>query len=510
MKKVRFQGAEVTGSTRLAAFAHLARRLAESITSVDDAIAAVAATAAEFVGDVSGVLLLDPEQGNFVVAAAHEPDHRDGVSKFLGTRVSGKRSISADVIRTQQPFRWHRGQLEDRVANDGRIRIENGDIVDALLSVPLLVRGQVIGTVNVVRRPPGASYTEEDEVFLQELASLGALAIDNARLLAARDQAEADLELIATQLRTLFDNAGPLVVTNADDDKIVLVNPAAESLFAMTSDELTALTLSELAGAAVARPGAPVPYQRRDGATIHIEYRAQVRSTPLQPHLFIDRTHRMASEQEQRELLGRLAVTEDTVRRQLARDLHDELGQLLTAAALFAKRADALDTSGDKAILELRRTLALALSSLRRLAWSVRPAELESAPLSEALRDMAAGIGPVEIVTASAEVLDAVAPDIAGAIYRVTQEAVTNAIRHADATSIRVTSTVDDEDIVVRITDDGRGFDVAAVPWGHLGLRVMRERAAVMRGGLAVTSAPGQGTAVELRVPLSAAAPVAS
>jgi signal transduction histidine kinase len=497
--------------SRLQAFASLARRLAESITSIDDAVDAVAATACDWVGDVAGVLLLEPGSDGFLISAVHDRVDPDVERTWRGRRVS-RHAISADVVREQTPFRWHRGQPEDRCEKDGRLRISTGQVVDAVLVAPLWVRGRTIGTLSMARHAPGDPYTDADEDYLQELASLSALAIDNAHLLAAtqsalarRDRAEVELQFATDRLMTLFNNTGPVVVTNVAE-VIVHANPAAETLLGVSVADLVGRVMDEIAPNVLAASGRPVEHVRPDGTRIFVEHRpCPIIDPTLRAHILVDRTHRVASEVEQRRLLRRLACAEDKERARVARELHDNLGQLLTAASLFAKD---LDIAG---ATPLHDVLDDAMRAVHRLAWTLRPVELAETSLHDALVGLArASRTPTVVEIEPADLLDGLDIDTRAAVYRITQEALTNAARYSEASQITVGARRVGDDAVLEVADDGVGFDIAHVRPDRLGLRVMRERASLVGGELTVSSRPRSGSKVRLAVPLAATSAAAA
>ncbi len=218
-----------------------------------------------------------------------------------------------------------------------------------------------------------------------------------------------------------------------------------------------------------------------------------------------------------RELSQQLIGVQENERRALARELHDELGQGCSAIRVetafirhcsVADHADAMRAAAraDEAAQSLYN---LVRGMLRRL----RPANLDSLGLVAALQELCesweerSGIGCTFHHTGLSESLgDAV--DIA--IYRITQEALTNVVRHARASSVRVVLAhavrTDGEAAGVRLSiqDDGRGMDAAAATHG-LGLLGASERAAGLGGALTVHSTPGSGAQVSLWIPLSAA-----
>ena len=200
-------------------------------------------------------------------------------------------------------------------------------------------------------------------------------------------------------------------------------------------------------------------------------------------------------------------------RGRLARELHDAMSQSLFSLQLAVGAADRLlatDPEGASAALATVRALAAQVSAeLRTTVEGLRPADLERDGLAAALAAQLTVAGRVHDVPVDLEVgeLGDLDPDDEHQVLRIAQEAVTNALRHAGASRVRVALGPGEPGsglaLVLRVSDDGRGFDPGArgLRARRLGLTSMHERAASLGGALTVTSAPGQGTTVELRVP---------
>ncbi|MBN2623414.1 MAG: GAF domain-containing sensor histidine kinase [Acidimicrobiales bacterium] len=206
-----------------------------------------------------------------------------------------------------------------------------------------------------------------------------------------------------------------------------------------------------------------------------------------------------------------LALVEE--RGRLARELHDAMSQSLFSLQLAAETATtqlADDPAAARRQLDAVRSLATRLAAeLRTTVDGLRPTDLERDGLEATLRDQLTVAGrahgvPVTFTTTGLPALD---PDAEHQILRIAQEAVTNALRHAGAGQVDVTLRTepgkDGRELVLRVVDDGRGFDpdARAVRARRLGLTSMHERAASLGGGLTIRSSPGAGTAVELRCP---------
>ena len=206
-------------------------------------------------------------------------------------------------------------------------------------------------------------------------------------------------------------------------------------------------------------------------------------------------------------------------RHRLARDLHDSVTQSLFSMSLLAQVLPALwETQPEEAtrsLDELRRLSKEALAEMRALLFQLRPVALEEEGLVEALRRHIESLlrrdGPA--LTFMATGSDERMPlPIEEGLFRIANEAVGNALKHAQARNIGVTLDTRDGIAVLMVRDDGRGFEPAAhqAEPGHLGLPGMRERVAQLGADLSVASAPGAGTTVAVRMMIPAAQSVVS
>jgi PAS domain S-box-containing protein len=213
-------------------------------------------------------------------------------------------------------------------------------------------------------------------------------------------------------------------------------------------------------------------------------------------------------------LSRRLIEAQETERRHVARELHDEIGQALTALKLnlraIASEADPALTRG---IVE--ESLALAdrtLQQTRDLSLDLRPALLDDLGLVPALRwylDRQGRRAGFATEFVADELVDAVPSEVATTCFRIAQEALTNVVRHAHAASVTMSLARQGAALELVVRDSGRGFDPAratarAEHGVSLGLLGMRERAALIGATLVIESAPGQGTAIRVLLPLVA------
>lgn len=194
----------------------------------------------------------------------------------------------------------------------------------------------------------------------------------------------------------------------------------------------------------------------------------------------------------------------------LARELHDELGSLLTAvkmdASWIARKLPAEAMAPLRSRFDrLFDSLSQVISLKRKVVANLRPPLLSDLGLLEALRSMAqsgdvgehGGVLTLELP----EHLPELAPEVSLALYRVAQEALTNVRRYAQATQVVLSLQIRDDLLLLRIQDNGVGFDPARRPANRHGLVGMAHRAQMMSGRLTIRSAPGEGTMVQVEVP---------
>jgi len=207
-------------------------------------------------------------------------------------------------------------------------------------------------------------------------------------------------------------------------------------------------------------------------------------------------------ERERRESNHRAITAREAERRRIGQELHDEIGQRLTGLLLQLGRT--LKNVPPEQRAELLQTQELARSTLDevgRLAWQLRPGILDDLGLVEALRALVSdleGLGHPLVELHLRQALPQLDADVELALYRVAQEATTNALRHAGASHVDVTLSAREGFVLLQVADDGKGLDGAEE---GPGLRGMRERALLVKGALTIESQPGAGTTVALELP---------
>ena len=423
------------------------------------------------------------------------------------------------------------------------------------LGVPIMLRGTAYGNLYLTEKE-GGDFTEEDEEAVTLLAAQAAVAIENARLYEASTRwsrqleslnevgdalvTESDLDrlldLIVRRLRELLDARIVAVLLPAGSDELrftaaagegaehllgravsraesksgrVLERGRSERVESVLDDAEIDRTVSRLLGA---RTGLWVPLVVHGRSIGVLEVHDKLGPEPR----FSDNDQRLAetfagraavavdlSQRIARDALRRVVGAQETERRRLARELHDETGQALTSILLGLK---ALEESADAgAVGELRQLVVDTLQDVRRLAVELRPPVLDDFGLDAALERLTSAFGeqtgmPVRFESNLGDVR--LPEDVETALYRIVQEALTNVVKHAQAHSVSVVLGRNGDSAIALIEDDGQGFDPTRTRSDGFGVEGMRERVALLDGRLRVESRAGVGTTIVAEVPL--------
>jgi len=233
----------------------------------------------------------------------------------------------------------------------------------------------------------------------------------------------------------------------------------------------------------------------------------------------VDNLERSRQELEDKEmmrvnLLNQVITAQEEERKRIARELHDQTGQILASLSVGLK---VLEDANDLAVVrntarEMRQVLSQTQDGIRQLALELRPAVLDDLGLEAALaryaRECSQKWGLEVDMHSTGLGGERLSPHVETAIYRIVQEALTNVFRHARAGNVSILLERRDAVLVAIVEDDGVGFMVEdalsrPLPERHLGLFGMAERAALIGGTLTIESSPGHGTTVYLAIPLS-------
>lgn len=349
------------------------------------------------------------------------------------------------------------------------------------------------------------------------------------------------------QFKVILDSAPDAIVIVDAAGRIVIVNGVAERMFGYGRDELVGKPIEVLVPERLRRDHVAKrdgyindPKKRPMGAALDlvavskdgVEFPVEISLSPVETDngllvtsVIRDTTDRKRLEQAERdrieaqmqleaerrlaqtrrEVLRRAITAQEDERRRIARELHDETGQALTGVILGLGRirtAKDLEVAGREAE-RLRESVISALKELRSLATRLRPTALDDLGLLSALERLVdeAPVGDgTEVSFHHHGLAERLEPAQETAIYRVVQEALTNAAKYSRADEISVDVERRGAALTACIKDDGIGFELQSVGDSSLGLAGMRERAELVGGSLDIDSGPGSGTTVTLRI----------
>ena len=213
---------------------------------------------------------------------------------------------------------------------------------------------------------------------------------------------------------------------------------------------------------------------------------------------------RRRAEKEATDLSGRLLTAHEDERRRLARELHDDLTQRLARLAIDAGRMENAPAAPE-GIRPLREDLVRLSEDVHALSYRLHPSVLDDLGLVEALRaecDRVARHGALRVEVDARDVPEALPAEASLCLFRVAQEALSNAARHARASAVTVVLSPSRMGLQLAVSDNGSGFDPArSRERASLGLASMRERVRLLQGELDIESTAGRGTTVVAWVP---------
>jgi len=338
-------------------------------------------------------------------------------------------------------------------------------------------------------------------------------------------------ENAAQRLAGLLESAMDAIISCDDTQRIVLYNRAAEKIFGWTAQEAIGQPLDMLIPSRyhrghsqqVRRFGATGTTSRRmgDNTVLHarrkngdefpIDASISQLNTPegkLYTVILRDITERVRAREELAAFAAESAGVREQEKSRIARELHDELAQSLTAAkmdAIWVRDRLGGDPEAQGKVIGMLQMLDACVAATRRIAADLRPLVLDDLGLVPALEWVVQNFMqrtsvPCELIVDESLELD---EPFATGVFRIVQESLQNVAKHAEAHNVEVELELRGDYLLLRVQDDGIGFRPSAPRKPQsLGLVGLRERAQLMRGELRVDSSPGAGTRVEARIPV--------
>ena len=346
-----------------------------------------------------------------------------------------------------------------------------------------------------------------------------------------RKGVQQSLEISENKYRLLFaNNPLPMWITERNSGKFLDVNEAAERFFGYNKATFLRMHSSEIL--ATPNKESSIETQQRNelsGIVSHVtrsgvEVKMQLRyheidyeGNQAQLVLATDETEKLAvaenlekSHAELRDLAMHLETVRETERTHMAREIHDELGQQLTGLkmdiAWLNRRITSEDVHVKNKLTDTLKLIDNTVVTVRRIATQLRPSILDDLGVVSAMEWQSEEFEKkTEIHTkfiSNVAVLN-INPDIATNIFRIYQECLTNIVRHADASKVKVSLTANEGLLHLSISDDGIGFDMTAIAHKKtLGLRGIQERVLLLKGNYKIESAPLKGTELSIVVPI--------
>jgi PAS domain S-box-containing protein len=504
---------QMSGDLDLMTFLKASQAIAGEI-ELDRLLDKLMANTIENSGAQRGLLLL-PEDGRWRIAARTEVDETDPqVEQPIPVAESDQLSqrIVHYVARTQQTVSLTDASQSGEFVDDPHVQRNE---VKSLLCTPLVNQGKTSAILYLENNLSPGIFTPDRTELLSLLSSQMAISIDNARshgrveqLLEERSRA---LDSAEAQIRTIFDSSPVGISLTNLEGRLLAVNDAILQMLRISEEEALQRNVTDFYADPGDRPALLTEVQQKgsaqafgvrllriDGSSFFASLNVSqlvLEGNDVLLAMVEDVTDELTAEQE----AG--AVEE---RERLARELHDSVSQTLFTAGMIAEAMPRMlekDQARGRQDLEILSVLIRGASAeMRGLLLELRPDTLKDQTLGQLLETLVIAARARTQATVSLNVVGDCQPpeNVVMAFHRIAQESLNNIAKHAEASQVVIDLGCDPESTKLRIQDDGRGFDPQAIPAGHLGIGIMRERAYNIGADIEIDSQIGRGTQVSV------------
>ena len=488
----------------------------------------------------SANVMLRNEESQFVVSALRRYEGFQDVETTRAIAFDNSNPLLQRICATKQ------GLVVPDTLNEPDWQLVHGaDHVRNWMGVPLVVAGTVIGLYSVDKAQPHF-FQAEHARLAETLAARAASAIQNAQLfeqsqryvaeleeiLVERERAEVALRESEERYRELFENAKDAIYVHDLEGTYLKANRAAEELSGYTREEIIGHQYTEFISeehvnfvrkrfcAKLAQQGETsyeVEVIAKDGRRVPVEVSSRAIFQNGQivgvQGMARDITERKLAQDTLQMFSRQLIEAQEDERRRIARELHDQIGQILTAVKMnlhTVQRFNLVSEAGSY-LKDNIEAVDEALRLVRDLSIELRPSVLDDLGLATALGwyvdryTKRTGLN-VDVVIEMPNPNERFSRDLETACFRIAQEALTNVVRHASASNVTLQLTRTAETLTLVVKDNGVGFDLKCLRnrsprVATLGLVSMQERAHAAGGNLEIESTPSRGTSVRFIVP---------